>query len=86
MKIIPVNNFMLRNTPNANLRIQGTTDEVSIINRVKMDAGYCVNVSQQIYEKTVEQSSNDTTTSQQPKPRKKGKVQRGRTSDDNNSP
>jgi hypothetical protein len=38
MQIMPINNFTFWNTPYANLFIQGTTNEVSIIDRVELDA------------------------------------------------
>uniref|UniRef100_A0A0A9GPM1 Uncharacterized protein n=1 Tax=Arundo donax TaxID=35708 RepID=A0A0A9GPM1_ARUDO len=42
MQIIPINNFTVLNAPNANLFIQRTTDEVSIVNRVELNACHVV--------------------------------------------
>ena len=43
MKIIPVNYLPIRNAPNTNFCIQRTADEVSIINRIKLNASHCPN-------------------------------------------
>ena len=41
MQISPINNLSIRNAPYANLSIQRSANEVSIINRIKLDASYC---------------------------------------------
>lgn len=41
MQLIPINHLTIRNAPYANLSIKGPTNEVSIINRIKLDASYC---------------------------------------------
>jgi hypothetical protein len=38
MQIMPINNFTFWNAPDANLFIQGTTNEVSIVDRIELDA------------------------------------------------
>ena len=38
MQIMPINNFTFWNAPDADLFIQRTTNEVSIIDRVELDA------------------------------------------------
>lgn len=42
MQINPVNNFAFLYTPNSNLFIQGTTNEVFIINRIELDASHWI--------------------------------------------
>lgn len=42
MQIIPINNLTIGYAPNANLSIKGSANEVSIINRIKLDASYCI--------------------------------------------
>jgi hypothetical protein len=46
MQINPVNNFAFLYTPNSNLFIQGTTNEVFIINRIELDASHIVTVGE----------------------------------------
>ena len=42
MQIIPIDHLMIRNAPYPDLGIKWSTNEVSIINRIKLDASYCI--------------------------------------------
>lgn len=58
MQINPINNFMIRDTPYTNLRIQGSTNEVTIIDGIKLDASYCVQQKTDCIEHMISKKQN----------------------------